>query len=222
MARQKRIKKKRLKEDQLVTFTVQVSQFVQAHFAQVIAGVAVLVVAVGAMLLTTYVRRNSTRDSEAQFALAMSQYNARDVQGAATAFAGIADKYGNQKAGEMSRYFLGKALLTQGKHDEAIEAFDGYLRKAGEDAPFRVAAIIGKASCLEGLHNYSASADLLEGLTKTMDENDPRFTEVLFQAGNDYEKAGTRNKAREFYDRVAEKASGPLKDRASVASAALE
>jgi hypothetical protein len=72
------------------------------------------------------------------------------------------------------------------------------------------------------LHNYSASADLLEQLTKTMDENDPRFTEVLFQAGIDYEKAGSRNKAREFYDRVAEKGSGPLKDRASVASAALQ
>ncbi len=222
MARQKRIKKKRLKEDQLVTFTVQASQLVQRYFAQFVTGVVVLVVAVGAILLTAHVRRNAARGAEREFALAMSQYNARDLEGSATAFSGIAEKYGNHNAGVVSRYFLGKALLAQGKVEEAMNAFDEYLGKAGKEAPFAAAAAIGKASCLEGLHNYSAAADLLEELSQTVDEKDPRFAEILFQAGRDYEKAGSRDKALEFYSRVAEKASGPLKDRASVAIASLE
>ena len=46
MASQRRIKKKQLKEDQLVTFAVNASQFVQTYFTQVIIGVLVLVVAV--------------------------------------------------------------------------------------------------------------------------------------------------------------------------------
>jgi TolA-binding protein len=222
MARQKRIKKRRLKEDQLVTFTVKASQFIQEYFTQVVAGIVVLVVAVGAILLTAQLRRSAARESEQQLALAMSQYNARDVQGAASAFAAIVDKYGGQTAGEYSRYFLGKSLLAQGKYDEALGAFDGYIGKVGEEGPFYAGAVIGKASSLEGLHNYGAAADLLERLSQTLNEEDPRLAEVLFRAGRDYERSGSRDKARELFGKVAETASGPLKDRATVAIAMLE
>lgn len=222
MARQKRIKKKRLKEDQLVTFTVKASHFVQEYFTQVVAGVVVLVVAVGAILLTAHFRGNAARESEQRFALAMSQYNVGDLQGAASSFAEIVDKYGGQSAGEYSRYFLGRSLLAQGRFEEALDAFEQYIGKADEGAPFRGAATIGKASSLEGLHNYLAAAELLERLSQTLDEEDPRLPEVMFRAGRDYERGGSRDKARELFSRVAEKTSGPLKDRATVALAMLD
>jgi TolA-binding protein len=214
--------KRHLKEDRLVTLSVEVSQFIQQYFAQVITGIVVLIVAVGAILVTSHVRKSGAKDSEREFALAMSQYNSRDVQGAAAAFAQIADKYGKQNAGEFSRYFLGKSLLAQGKYDEALAAFDQYLAKARKDAPFRAAAGIGKAQALEGLHNFTAAAEVLEEVSRSLEESDPRYAEVLFQAGLDYEKAGSREKAREFYNRVAERATGPLKDRAVVAVALLQ
>jgi tetratricopeptide (TPR) repeat protein len=222
MARKKRTAKKRLKEDRLVTLTVEASQFVQRYFTQVIVGVVILIVAVGASLLTAHVKRTAARNSEAEFALGMSQYNARDVQGAATAFAQIVDKYGNQRAGELSRYFLGKSLLAQSKYEEALGAFDGYLNKAPKDAAFRDAALMGKAACLEGLHNFEAAAEMLEQLSQRLDQNDPRYPEVLFQAGQDYEKTGSKQKALDLYRRTADKATGPLKDRAIVAIALLD
>jgi len=221
MTSTKRVKKKRLKEDQLVTVTVKASQFVQQYFTQVVAGIVVLVVAVGAVLVTSYVRKNAARDSDKEFALAMSQYNMRDLATAATSFTRIADKYGSQNAGEVSRYFLGKTLLAQGKPEDALQAFDQYISKAGNGAPFAAAAVIGKASCMEALHNYLGAADVLERLSQSLDPEDPRYLEVLYEAGRNYEKAGSKDKASELYGVVAAKATGPLKDRVTVSLSLL-
>lgn len=222
MAGKKRTAKKRLKEDRLVTVTVEASQFIQQYFTQVVAGVVVLIVAVGAILLTAHMRKSAGRNSEQDFALAMSQYNARDLDGAVAAFSKIVDKYSSQTAGEHSRYFLGKTLLAQGKYDEALDAFEQYLNRSGKDAAFRTGSVIGKAQALEGLHNFGAAADVLEELSRTLDASDPRYTEVLFQAGQNYEKTGSREKALEFYRNVADKGTGPIKDRATVAIALLQ
>ena len=222
MTSTKRVKKKRLKEDQLVTFTVKASQFIQQYFTQVIAGVVVLVVIVGAVLVTSYVRRNAARDSEKEFALAMSQYNMRDLATAGTSFARIADKYGSQNAGEVSRYFLGKTLLAQGKHEDALQAFDQYISKGGAAAPFAAAAAIGKASCLEALHNYLGAAEVLERLSQTLDAEDPRYLDVVYEAGRNFERAGSKDKALEHYRAVSAKATGSLKDRVTVSIALLQ
>ncbi len=222
MASQRRIKKKRLKEDQLVTITVKATRLVQEYFTQVIIGVLVLVVAVAAIVFTSHTRRNAARDSEAEFSVAMSQYNARDVDGAATAFEHIADRYGGYRAGKLSYYFLAKSLLANKRYEDALAAFDEYIGKADGNAPFRDAAVIGKAMCHEGLHNFTAAAELLEQLSQTIVPEDPRRLEVLFQAANDYGKAGTREKAIELFQVVADEATGPLKDRASVSVAILE
>ena len=222
MASKSRVKKKRIKEDQLVTFTVKESQFIQQYFTHVVIGLVVLVVAVGAILISGHLRRSAARDSEQQFALAMSQYNVGDMQTATTSFKEIADKYGGQPNGQLSRYFLGKALLAQGKYEEAQQAFDRYLSKSGKDASFRSAAIIGKATCMQELRNFAPAAEALEELSRTLDEKDPRLFEVLYQAATNFEKAGSRDKAAELYRRVAQEAAGSLKDRASVALAQLE
>jgi TolA-binding protein len=149
----------------------------------------------------------------------MSQYNVGDLGAAATSFTQIAEKYGGQNAGLLSRYFLGKAMLAQGKYQEAMAAFEQYLRKAGKEAPFGIAATIGKAECMEGLKNFIGAAEVLERLSQSMDEEDPRSLDVMYQAGRDYERAGSRDKAVDFYRRVSEKATGPLKDRAVVSLA---
>jgi hypothetical protein len=222
MASKRRIKKKKIKEDQLVTMTVKATQLVQEYFTQVVVGVLILVVAVAAVVFTTHTRRNAARDSERDFSVAMSQYNVRDVEGAATAFEQIADRYGGHRAGKFSHYFLAKSLLSQKRYEEAMAAFDEYTRKADANAPFRYAAEIGKALCHEGLHNFTAAAELLEQLSQTLEPEDPRRLEVLFQAGTDYDKAGSRDKALEMFRVVADEATGPLRDRAAVSVAILE
>ena len=81
---------------------------------------------------------------------------------------------------------------------------------------------MGIAMAYEGLENFTAAAELLERLSQTMDPEDPRYLDVIFETARNYEKAGDRQKAIEYYSLVDEKATGPLKDRASVWLAILK
>ncbi|UCG50954.1 MAG: tetratricopeptide repeat protein, partial [Candidatus Latescibacterota bacterium] len=216
MASKRRVKKKRIKEDQLVTYTVKASQIVQQYFTQVVVGVVVLVVAIAVILFVAHTRRTAARESERELARAMSEYNIRDVETASVSFSQLAERYGGQPAGEVSRYFLAKSLFAQARYEEALNAFDVYLDKADGESRFTEAAIIGKAMCYEGVGNFASAAELLEQLSQTIDPDDPRYVDVLFQTARNYEKAENRDKALEFYRQVTEKATGELKERASV------
>ncbi|UCH83421.1 MAG: tetratricopeptide repeat protein, partial [Candidatus Latescibacterota bacterium] len=155
-------------------------------------------------------------------ARAMTEYNARNNETAAVAFAQLADRYGGHPAGKVARYFLGKAYLANEQYEQALEAFEGYLNTAGEDPEFGVAATVGMALAYEGLEDFGAAAKLLEQLSQTMDPEDPRYVEVVFLAARNFEKTNSRETAIELYTIVNDTATGELKDRAAVWIAILE
>jgi tetratricopeptide (TPR) repeat protein len=222
MATKRKVKKKSIKEDQLVTTAVKASQFVQEYFTQVVVGVVVLVVAVAVIIFVTNTKRNTARESGRELSRAMTEYNARNGEAAAISFAQLSDRYGSYPAGKIARYFLGKTYLSTSRYEEALGAFREYLDSAGEAPEFGDAATIGMAVAYEGLENFNAAAEVLEQLSQTMDPEDPRYLDVLFQTARNYEKMGSREKAVEYYTLVDENATGPLKDRASVWLAILK
>lgn len=219
----KKLQRKHMKEDRLVTTTLRVSQLVQQHLAKVVSGVVILAVLVGVALFTSHARRGSAQEAEKEFAAAMNQFQvATTKEGAVAAFGAIADRYSGHGLGVLASYFVGESQLELGRHSEALAAYERYLSKAGDDAPFREAATIGKALCYEGLGDYRTAAQVLDDLLSKMDEKDPRHGDVLFQAALFYEKAGERARALELYQRVIDTAAGSLKDRATVRVAVLE
>ncbi|MEJ2720665.1 MAG: tetratricopeptide repeat protein [bacterium] len=222
MATKRRIKKRRIKEDQLVTYAVKASQFAQEYFTHIVIGVVVLVVAVAVVVFVTNTRRNAGHESQRELAGAMTQYNSGDNEAAAVSFAQIADRYGGHPAGRVALYFLGKSQLALSRYDEALQSFQEYLKKAGSDDEFRVAANLGMANAYQGMENFAAAAELLERLSQSMDPDDPRYVNVLFQTARDFEESGSREKAIEYYGLVDEKATGSLKERASVRLALLK
>jgi TolA-binding protein len=222
MAKRKRLRKKEMKEDQLVTTALRVSNFVQEHFTKVIAGIVVLVAVVAIVLFTAQARRNSAQVAEREFSLAMNHYQVGDREQAGTAFANIVDRYSGHRVGGMALYFLGECEMAQLRYEPAITAYDGYLDKAGSEGTFSDAATIAKAFCYEGLAQFREAAAVMDDLSKVMNADDNRYPEVLFYAGTYYREAGDLDTALEFFRQVTETASGPVKDRATVWLALLE
>ena len=128
MGSRKRLKKRQIREDQLVTTTLRVSQFIQDHFTQVISGVIILVAAIGVILFTANVRRNAAAEAEAEFAIAMNAYKYTDRSAAAASFRGVTDRYGSHQGGIVALYFLGECYLSQFLYDAAIIAFERLKR----------------------------------------------------------------------------------------------
>ncbi|MCZ6766254.1 MAG: tetratricopeptide repeat protein [bacterium] len=215
MASSKRLKKRQMKEDQLVTTTVRLSQFVQDHFTQVISGVIILVAAIGVILFTANVRRNASVGAEAEFGVAMNAYKYTDQAAAAASFRSVADRYGSHKVGILALYFLGECYLSQFMYDEAIIAFDRYIEKTEAEGEFLVAARFARALCYEGRENYAEGAKALEALAQDMNKEDPRYIDVCFEAGRLFELVGDR-RAEEYFEIVVDRGAGPVRERSKI------
>ncbi|MFQ5510308.1 MAG: tol-pal system YbgF family protein [Candidatus Krumholzibacteriia bacterium] len=221
MVAKKRLRKKDIKQDRLVTMALRTSTFVQAHFTQVITGVVVLVAAIGITLFMAQARRTKTTEATQQLAVAMDQFLLRDYEAASTTFLNIADRHPGQDAGTTSLYFLGECYLSLYRYQDAVDAYDRYLDRSRDSHTFRVAARIGRACAYEGLTQFETAAVQMSELAETMDPKDTRYPDVLFRAGVFWEETGDVQKAVGFYDKVSEVATGPLKSRAAVKLAIL-
>jgi tetratricopeptide (TPR) repeat protein len=146
----------------------------------------------------------------------MNQYQTGQFEQAGTAFASLADQHSGRRSGKVALYFLGETRMAQYRYQEAIEAYDRYLDKVGDSSEFSLAAIIAKGLCYEGLGQFREAAELMDSASKLMDPGDARYYETLFNAGSFYWEAGDGRVALDFFRRVSEDATGPLKDKAAM------
>jgi tetratricopeptide (TPR) repeat protein len=219
MATRKRVKKN-IKEDQLVTYAVTLSRWTQEHFNQVVIGVVVLVAVIAIAVFTANSRQGSSRQAELQLASAMSLMQTGDLESARSSFGQIDDRYGG-KSGAKARFYRAECELRMGRFAEALASYQAYVDEQSEYPVFRESAVIGQALCHEGLGNFSEAANTMVSLLETLDEDDPRYLDSAYQAGEFFAKAGDTERAAEYFVEVKEKASGNLKDKASVAAALL-
>lgn len=216
MTTRKRLKRKQIREDQLITTALKVSNFVQERFAHVITGVVVLIAIVAVVLFASQARKNSGRAAEREFSVAMNLYQTGQLEQAGTAFATLADQRSGRRSGQAAIYFLGETRMAQYRYQEAVEAYDRYLEKVGDSGEFSHAAMIAKGLCYEGLGQFRMAAELMDSASKLLGPDDARYHEVLFNAGTFYWEAGNATAAADFFRRVSEEATGPLKDRATM------
>ncbi len=222
MATKRRIRKKSIKEDRLVTYSLKVSQYAQEHFNQVLTGVVILLVALAALLYITHSRRAASQNSERYLGAALALYRQGDIGAAKTSFQNVNDMFSKTRAAVIGTYFLGECDLKLGNFTEAVASFDSYLDKSEKFPEFTVAATIGKAICLDSLGQFADAAATLEQLIGDLSQDDPRYAESLFRIGSSYKKAGETEKAIQYFTEVVEKGSGPLKEEAEVFLAALK
>ncbi|MBL8952338.1 MAG: tetratricopeptide repeat protein [Myxococcaceae bacterium] len=79
---------------------------------------------------------------------------------------------GNSRASATAALPLGHALLREGKHAEALAAFDDYLKGSPADDPLRPTAIEGKGYALEGKKDLDGALAAFDQLAK---ENTAEF-----------------------------------------------
>jgi TolA-binding protein len=222
MAKRRRLKKKQIKEDRLVTTALRVSNFVQERFAHVITGVVILIALVAIVLFASQARKNSARAAEQEFSVAMNQYQAGQLEQAGTAFANLAEQHSGRRSGRTALYFLGETRLAQFRFQEALEAYDRYVEKVGDRGEFSEAAMIGRGLCYEGLGRYREAAQAMEAVSEIMEPTDARYYDVLLHAGTFHWEAGNTSAARDIFGRVKDEATGPTRDRAAAWVALIE
>ncbi len=214
MSTARRTGKHTLKEDQLVTWAVEASQWAQKHFNQIVIGLVVLVAAIAIIMFSSSSRQSAARQSETQLSSAMSLYQQGDFAAAAATFEQVKERSGG-RVGAMATYFLAESRLAQREYEQAEQNYAAFLNNPGELSDFVLGAKVGQAVASGNAGNFEDAGNALWALLDEFHGDDPRYADTAFQAGEFFAKAQKRSDALRCYQLVMEKGTGMLRDQAA-------
>lgn len=207
----KKITKKEIKQDALVTAYTQVTQYYYQYQKYVSYAVTALVVIVVAIVIYFNNRRaNNEKAATAlgkvfsvfdqgatdsrQFKIAIDGQPERGVMG----LKAIVDNYGGTHSGEIARFYLATAYLNLGRYDDALKQFDNFSSNVDL---LNAAAQAGEAKCYEAKNDFKDAASRYEKAAGTV-SNAAVVPEYLTEAARCYGLAGEKERARSLLERL--------------------
>ena len=213
MATKRKVVKKDIKRDPLVTYTLKVSRYAQEHFNQIIIGVVVLIAVIAIVVFTANNRRSSAAQSERQLAQAMALYGQRDFEAAKVTFGRVAERFGGRN-GAIARYYKAECEYMLRNYTQALQDYESYLDVSSDFPTFTSAAMYAAALSQQGVGDVRRAAEMMEQAHQSFDPADPRYLTSAFQAGELFARAGDYERAAQYFQTVADEATGSLKEKA--------
>jgi tetratricopeptide (TPR) repeat protein len=202
----KKISKKEIKQDKLVTTYVQVTNFYQSYKRQINIGIVVVVAVVIAGVVYVKNRADNHERALTQLSAVQSLFDSGQFQSAIdgvperniVGLKSIVDNYGGSPGGDLARFYLADAYFQLGKYQEALEQFKDCspsddLLKGSRDQ--------GIASCYEALGDAGEAAEYFEA-SAARQPTEEGEAEQLANAARNYDRAGDTAKALEIYNRL--------------------
>ncbi|MCK5456213.1 MAG: hypothetical protein KAI45_03735, partial [Melioribacteraceae bacterium] len=154
LAKKKKLSKKEIKEDKLVTTFYEAKGFYEENQTKILAALGTLAIIIVAIVL--YINKVESNNEIASIELSrvIPSYNSGVYQEAIEGKPGtkvlglrkIADEYGGSEQGELARIYLANSYYFTGQLDNALDEYDAY---SGSDDLMISSALAGKASVYE-------------------------------------------------------------------------
>jgi tetratricopeptide (TPR) repeat protein len=202
----KKISKKELKQDALITTYAQVTSFYENNKKNISIGITVFVVVVIAAVV--YLKNRSENNEKAmtqlgsihqffdngQYQIAIDGVPERNIAGLRS----IVENYGDSNAGDIAKFYLASAYYQIGNYDEALKYFEDCSLS---DELLAVSRLSGIGCCYEakGMHRDAAAYFEKAATKNTKDIN---AAENLNNAARNYVLAGDKEKALDLYKRL--------------------
>ncbi|MEW6510592.1 MAG: tetratricopeptide repeat protein [Bacteroidota bacterium] len=202
----KKLSKRELKTDALVTTYVKATTFYEQNKRPISIGVTALAV----IILATVVFFKNRADNNEKAAIQLSGiFQAFDAGQYRTAIDGVPEKnipglksivenYGNSEAGELARFYLANAEFNTGNYAEALAQFRAC---SVSDEMLEVSRLAGMGACYEAMGDHASAAEYFESAA-TSYSKDVSAAENLSHAARNYGEAGEKDKAIELYRRI--------------------
>lgn len=206
LERKKKITKKEMKEDTLVTVYYTVKNFILEYQGKLLIGVAAVALVVVAGILFANKSMNDNKKAAGLLAKVIPLYEstafkeAVDGQPSSNTIGlkKIVSDYGNSENGETAKIYLGNAYLMLGKFDDAYKVFDDY---SGSNPLFKATALAGRAGILEMRKEFERAADLYNEAAKISKIN-PANAEYLLRAGIIKLNSGKKEEAKINFEMI--------------------
>ncbi|HUL23587.1 MAG TPA: tetratricopeptide repeat protein [Thermodesulfobacteriota bacterium] len=208
MTSTKKIIKRKLKEpDEFITLSERIYLFVTHHAKPIALGVGfVLVLLLLIFLFQTWERKNSESANQ-MFNAAVEIYQMvsspyregapEEYKNVIERFNEVMTKFPKTQAGKLAILYKGNLHLRLGEFDEAIKAYDDYLKKAGKEKLYRAFAMEGLGYSYEGKRDYEKA---MHAFQKVIDLGESfQLANAYLDLGRCNEKMGKTKEALENY-----------------------
>lgn len=206
LAKKKKLSKKEIKEDKLVTTFYEAKSFYEENQSKILAIVGVLAALVVAVVLYTNKVESNNEIASIELSRVIPSYNSGSYQDAIDGKPGtqvlglrkIVDEYGGSEQGELARIYLANSYCFTGQLDIALDEYDSY---SGSDDLMISSALAGKASVYEAKSDYESTAEFYSKAA-SISEYNPSNPGYLLMAGINYLKVKNFDKAKVSLEKI--------------------
>ncbi len=205
----KKITKKKLKQpDEFISFTEQSFLFMTKHSKQIAIGVAIVLVLVLSFVLFRMWNQKKEDEAQQRLAIALEAYQMasspyreglpEEYKRALEGFEEVIKSFSGTRSARLSLLYKGGIHLRLGEFDEAIKAYETFLKKVGKEKFYQLLALEGLGYAYEGKKDYEKALKAYEEIIKQGDSFD-RAGAHLYLA-RCYERVGNNDEAIRHYN----------------------
>ena len=206
LTKKKKLSKKEIKEDKLVSFYYKSYGYFTENSKRVISYAGALIVVIA--LVAFYLNHKSQQNKEAgiQLAKVMNLYDGGAYLEAIEGQAGtdilglkrIVEEYGSTENGETAKIYLANSYNFLGKTGDAFKYYNDY---SGSVDIFKAAAMAGQAGYYADKKDFVKAAELYRKAAYVSKE-DVLNPDYLLHAGINYIAAGDNKSAKEMFKTI--------------------
>jgi len=201
---EKRISKRQMKQDKLVSTAFQISEYVQNNKKYFMAGVVSVIIIGLIIYLINYSIAQKGYAAEELYGKAQIASAMRQPTLAINDYKTIVEQYGSTKTADRACYMLGKAYYDQNNCDSAMYYFNVYINNYGKAIILLGGAYGGVANCLEKKSDFAGAGEYYFNAAELIDD-DLQSPEFYMSAGRAFNKAGLYENAVMSYQLVVDK-----------------
>ena len=199
----KRLTKKTLKEDKLVTFYFNAQKWVSENSKIIIIAASAIVVIITAAFLYNNLKSKSESTASVELSKAITAFQENDIPKALPLLNNIVENYGSTRSGKLATFYLANSFFKNGDYANALKNFKKFSSVFTGDDLIKSSAMAGVAACYEQLGNYVSAAEQYE---KTASKFSKSFMTpaYLIKAARCYNQAQNSEKAISILEKVIE------------------
>lgn len=206
LTKKKRITKKEIKKDKLVTKYYQVMNYYKEYQAKFLIGLAAIALVIIAVFLYSNKKSNDNLAAAAQLSKIMPIYESGSFQEAVdgkpnanvVGLQKIVENFGGTEQGEIAKIYLANSYVVLNKLEEAYQLYDDY---SGSNPLLKATSLAGKASYFETKKEYEKAVDLYKDAARVSLSN-PSTPDYLLRAGINLLRIGRRDEAKSIFEEI--------------------
>jgi tetratricopeptide (TPR) repeat protein len=204
----KKITKKKLKQpEEFISFTEKSYLFIGEHIKKIILGATLALILISSLFLYRMWDQKKEDEANQKFILALEAYqmvsspyregSPAEYKKALEGFEGVINNYSGTSSAKSSLIYKGGIHLKLGEFDEAIKAYDTFMRKAGKEKLYQLLALKGLGYAHEGKKDYEKAVKAYLEIIKLGEKY--HWAGIHLNLARCYEKLGKKDEALENY-----------------------